>query len=190
MSVDVSSLGSCVPDAEFTGLLPLFLLSESYLREPILAESSFQMDNVNAPIKKQPTQATKAEATGTQLAETETQGQSTKRQQFRDPPMNERRKKATKDKFQIGYVFTSGGTIILWHSAEQTMCSPDSQLQNSQFLRTRSSRTRSFSELAAPELAVSQNSQLQNSQFLRTRSSRTRSFLEFAAPELAVFQNS
>ncbi|GKG43289.1 hypothetical protein Tco_0479973, partial [Tanacetum coccineum] len=50
---------------------------------------------------------------------------------------------------------------------------------------TRSSRTRSFSEFTALELAVSQNSQ-----FLRIRSSRTRSFLEFAAPELAVSQNS
>ncbi|GJZ19201.1 hypothetical protein Tco_0555791 [Tanacetum coccineum] len=83
MSVDVSSLGSCVPDTEFTGLLPLFLLSESCLREPILAESSFQMDNVNAPVKKQPTPAAKAEATGTQLAETETQGQSTKEEKRR-----------------------------------------------------------------------------------------------------------
>ncbi|GJR77294.1 hypothetical protein Tco_0089659 [Tanacetum coccineum] len=59
--------------------------------------------------------------------------------------------------------------------------------------RIRSSRTRSFTKLAAPELVVSQNSQLQNSQFLRTRSSRIRSFSEYAAPklkfsELAVFR--
>ncbi|GJV33059.1 hypothetical protein Tco_1393459 [Tanacetum coccineum] len=51
------------------------------------------MDSVNSPVKKQPTPAAKAEATGTQLAETETQGQSTKRQQFRDPPTERKKKK-------------------------------------------------------------------------------------------------
>ncbi|GKG28766.1 hypothetical protein Tco_0416131, partial [Tanacetum coccineum] len=56
--------------------------------------------------------------------------------------------------------------------------------------RIRSSRTRSFSKLAAPERVVSQNPQVQNSQFLRTRSSRIRSFSEYAAPKLKVFQNS
>ncbi|GKE76605.1 hypothetical protein Tco_1542725 [Tanacetum coccineum] len=88
MSVDMSSLGSSVQDAEFTGLLPLFLLSESCLREHILAESSIQMDNVNAPVKKQPTPAATAEATGTQLAETETHGQSTKEEKRRLKVLN------------------------------------------------------------------------------------------------------
>nr|GEX31949.1 hypothetical protein [Tanacetum cinerariifolium] len=64
MSVDMSSLGSSVQDAEFT-------------------ESSIQMDNVNAPVKKQPTPAATAEVTGTQLAETETHGQSTKEEKRR-----------------------------------------------------------------------------------------------------------
>ncbi|GKG60639.1 hypothetical protein Tco_0614201, partial [Tanacetum coccineum] len=51
--------------------------------------------------------------------------------------------------------------------------------------RIRSSRTRSFSELAALKLVVSQNSQLQNSQFselavFRIRSSQNSQFSEFA----------
>ncbi|GJR13316.1 hypothetical protein Tco_0795968 [Tanacetum coccineum] len=51
----------------------------------------------------------------------------------------------------------------------------NSRLQNLQFLITRSSRTRSFSEFVSPDVAV-----FQNSQFFRIHS----------FSELAVFQNS
>nr|GEU32243.1 ulp1 protease family, C-terminal catalytic domain-containing protein [Tanacetum cinerariifolium] len=97
MSVDVSSLSSCVPDPEFT-------------------ESSIQMDNVNALVKKQPTPAAKTEATGTQLAETETHGQSTKRQQFRDPPTERKKNKATKalNAYVNGVCTCQGQVVVPW----------------------------------------------------------------------------
>ncbi|GKD77057.1 hypothetical protein Tco_1339678, partial [Tanacetum coccineum] len=44
-------------------------------------------------------------------------------------------------------------------AALELVVSQNSQLQNLQFLITRSSRTRSFSEFVAPDVAVFQNSQ-------------------------------